>query len=155
MKIITKELQKVKSLLESKLLTKDEVDTRLSKFLGEDINIYFNIKTNLLRPSKEKNILNSEIVPHKIGSIYLDPKKNIVISMKCKHPDVAPVRALIYDFKKDYFKLDPYNWKDASYEFVGVDNKAVKLFIDIAMTINKYSRITDKNILQGNSFNII
>ena len=154
-KVITTELYKLKGLLESKSLTKDEVSKKLSKFWGEDINIYFNIKTNLLSPKKQKDTLNNENVPHKIGSIYLDIKKNIVVAMTCKHPDVASRRAFIYDFEKDYFRLDLYNWKDDSYEFVGVDRNAVKLLINIAMTINPYSKVTERTIFEGDSFNVV
>lgn len=154
-KIITKELYKIKSLVESKSLSKDDVNIKLSKFLGEDINIYFNIKTNLLRLKKKKDIIDSENVPHKLGAMYLDPKKNLVVPMKCKHPDVSSMRALIYDFENDYYKLDPYNWKDVSYEFVGFDKNAIKLFINLAMSINKYSKITEKNIFKGDSFTIV
>jgi|688.fasta_scaffold66546_9 hypothetical protein len=153
-KVITTELYKLKSLLESKSLNKDDVSKKLSKFWGEEVNIYFNIKTNLLSPKKQKDTLNNEKVPHKIASIYLDTKKNIVVAMTCKHPDIASRRAFIYDFEKDYFKLDLYNWNDDSYEFVGVDKNAVKLLIKIAMSINQYSKITEKNILQGDSFNV-
>jgi hypothetical protein len=77
-KIITTVLQNIKNNLGYNRIvenvTKDEVKKKLYKFLGDEINLYFNIKTNRLRPNRSKQTLENEKVIQKVGALYLDPK---------------------------------------------------------------------------------
>lgn len=158
-KIITTELQKIKSDLGYNLIvenvSKDEVKQKLYKFLEDEINLYFNIRTNTLRPKKTKENLENEKVIHKIGALYLDPKGDLVVSLRTKSTYISEIRAFIYSFKNDYYTLDPYNWKDKDYEFVGTDKNGIKLLLSIVKEINPNSKIKINTMLNGKSFKVL
>jgi hypothetical protein len=158
-KIITTVLQNIKNNLGYNRIvenvTKDEVKKKLYKFLGDEINLYFNIKTNRLRPNRSKQTLENEKVIHKVGALYLDPKGDLVVSLRTKPTYISEVRAFVYSFKNDYYTLDPYNWKDTDYEFVGTDKSGVMLLLSIVKEINPNSKISINTMLNGKSFKVL
>jgi hypothetical protein len=158
-KIITTVLQNIKNNLGYNRIvenvTKDEVKKQLYKFLGDEINLYFNIKTNRLRPNRSKETLENEKVIHKVGALYLDSKGDLVVSLRTKPIYISEVRAFVYSFKNDYYTLDPYNWKDTDYEFVGTDKSGVMLLLSIVKEINPNSKISINTMLNGKSFKVL
>jgi hypothetical protein len=51
--------------------------------------------------------------------------------------------------------LDPYNWKDTDYEFVGTDKSGVMLLLSIVKEINPNSKISINTMLNGKSFKVL